>query len=185
MRRLFGIVCLTLGCWLAPGAAAAGEAEGLKVGLASAGGEVAGLLVGGGLGLAWGAWHCETHSYEHYCVVPLVTTPLGGLVGGIGGAAAGGALRARTLDVDHRKVRAWTLAAAAGGLGVSVLGRAVDSNGLMAAGAIGGAVAMPIAAGAAATRSGTAVVENDDRFSVSISPTLGLQSYGVSLDGRF
>lgn len=178
------VMLLGLGCLLAGREASAGEGDGMKVGLASAGGEVAGLLIGGGLGLAGGLGACNvSDSWE--CMAPIVTTPAGAIVGGIAGAAGGGALGARSLGMDHRKVRRWSLAAGAAGLGVSALGVSLSSGAVMAACAVGGAVGMPIAAGLAARDASPSHAASTPRVQVGFSPTFGLNSYGVKLDGTF
>lgn len=173
-----------LGTLLASNAAVADDDVGWKVGLASAGGELGGMLVGGGLGLAWGANICAT-SQSWECYAPVITTPLVGIAGGLAGAVSGAGWSARRLDRDHRKVRRWTLAAGATGLGVSILGVALNSEELMLTGAVSGAVSMPIVAGAVAGRGPSVSATAARRVQVDVSPTVSLDGYGVRVAGRF
>ena len=158
MRRAHGIVALGLGWLLVGGAASAASGDGLRVGLATAGGELAGGLVGGAVGLSVGVTMCQVSS-SFECMAPVVTAPLGGLAGAFGGALGG-----VTLGANGRHLPA-TPAVATGGLVISTLG-------------------LPVAAGLAARNSSADVADNG-RFQVSLSPTIGLHSYGLSMDGRF
>lgn len=183
MRLALGIAVLGLG-WLLGGAtASAASHDGLKVGLATAGGELAGGLVGGAAGLGFGVFICKvTDSWE--CMTPLATTPLGGIGGAFGGAIGGVTLGARSLGLAPSRPRRAVLATEAVGVGVAVIGGLTGSSGVAASGLVIGVVGAPVAAGLA-TRRGAVAASDGARLQVALSPTVGLHSYGVSLDGRF
>lgn len=175
---------LGLSWLLGVGAASAAEGDGLKVGLATAGGELAGMVVGGGVGLSLGVLGCElSRSWE--CYLPVLTSPVGGAAGGFGGAVLASGWSARRLGLDHRKPRRWTLAAGGVGFGVSAVGLVTGSTVVMGAGALVGGIGMPIAAGLATRDAGPELSRWDGRVRVALSPVASARGVGLRLDGSF
>ena len=166
------------------GAAQAAEGDGLSVGLWTAGGELAGTLAGGAVGLSLGAAACDvSDSFE--CYLPIVTTPVGATIGAFGGSTVAGTLSARGSGLDARRVRRWTLAAGATGAGVSVLGGLVGSSGLVATGGAISLVGMPVAAGLAARNAEPRVAELSRAPRLAIHPSVGPQHVALSVSGAF
>lgn len=183
----FGSLARALGLLgvLLSGTAFAAEGDGLRVGLSAAAGELGGMVVGGAVGGGLGAAGCWT-SNGWECYLPLLTAPVGGAVGGIGGATWAGQRRAEALGLDDRRVRRWTLATGLAGLAVSTTGLVAESYGLMYGGAALGVVGMPVAAGLAANGRETARGEAPERgLRVALTPTVGLGQVGLHLDGSF
>ena len=183
MRRAHGFVALGLGWLLVGGAASAASGDGLRVGLATAGGELAGGLVGGAVGLSVGVTMCQVSS-SFECMAPVVTAPLGGLAGAFGGALGGVTLGANGRHLPAAPARRAVLATEAVGVGVAVIGGLTRSSAVATGGLVISTLGLPVAAGLAARNSSGDVADNR-RFQVSLSPTVGLHSYGLSMDGRF
>ncbi len=144
-----------------------------SVGLAALGGEIggaaAGFVVGGGLGVV----ACRA-SQGWECYMPLMTAPIGGLVGGIAGASWAGGKRAEKLGLADRSVRRWTAAVGLGGVALSAGGLELESEPLLYGGLAVTALGMPVAAGLAAGDGG-----------VSLAPTWSREAVGLRVSGSF
>lgn len=154
------------------------------IGLATAGGELGGAALGGFVGLASGVALCRLGaSWE--CYLPMLSTPLGGTVGGIAGASWAAGYAARAQGLEDRRVRRWTAAVGLAGTAITGVGIRLGRDDLALGGVIVGAVGMPLAAAATSITERDRIATAPGRVQLRLTPSAGPGQAALRLDGRF
>ena len=155
------------------------RSDGVAVGLGTGGGAVGGALILGAGGYVTGLFTCESKlPSETLCYDFIIGAQVGAVVGASAGALGGAAGMAVAVDRRPVPIVLAGLGALGVGAGVTAIGAAADSDALIVAGFLTGALGAPIAAGVAA-----GMVPESTNF--AFMPGLGVSGMGARMLVKF